>query len=90
LFQILAGYYRIAYSRDWTAVFRQIQFAEQMSDAIAIGRKAGLLVVGEDGKTLVPENTPFLFGIRYKDPVTGSDLLYPTMNVDSVVPGSRA
>ena len=90
LFQIPDGYMRIAYSQDWTAVFRQIQFAEDISDQIAIAKKAGLKVVGDDGKTSVAKNTAVVFVVEFKDPVTGNNILDSTMNVDSSSPSLPA
>ena len=84
LFQVPAGYARIAYSQDWRSVVRQIQTRGGVSQGIAIARKAGLIATGDNG-TLLTENTRLegdFFAIRFTDPVTGSTVLDETINVD--------
>jgi hypothetical protein len=83
-FQVPAGYTRIAYSQDWTGVVKQIQFAGGLSNGIAIARKAGLEVIGDDG-TPVTESTRFpgdFIALSYVDPVTGSMVLDESVNID--------
>jgi hypothetical protein len=85
LFQLPDGYIQIAYSQDWTAVVRQIQFAGGLSKGIAIARIAGLKAVGNDG-ILVTEHTPLprdFFTISFIDPVTGNEVLHESINTDS-------
>jgi hypothetical protein len=59
LFQIPVGYTRIAYSRDWTAVSTQMNFVEEMTDEIAIAKRAGLRVL-ETRRLSLPEDNPYV------------------------------
>jgi hypothetical protein len=89
VFELPPGYVRIAYSRDWTAVFKQMQFAENLSDQIAIAKKAGLRVF-EYGRISLPEDNPLVAAFQVCDPVTGSALVDPATNGDPVSPSLPA
>jgi hypothetical protein len=74
LFELPNGYNRIAFSRDWISLVKQIQFAG-FSDGIAIARKAGLRVE-EDAQLSHHQSASFI------DPVTGSTVLDISVNID--------
>jgi len=77
LFELPSGYNRIAFSRDWTPVVKQIAFAGALglSKGISIARKAGLRV--EEGSQL-----PNYRSASFIDPVTGSTVLHIDVNSD--------
>lgn len=89
VFQIPAWYVRLPYSRDWTAVARQMKFAEETSDRIAIAKKAGLRVF-EYGKISVRVENPSMAGIDVADPITGTSVVEPTIDFDSGSPALPA
>lgn len=68
LFELPTGYNRIAFSRDWTSVVKQIEFAGGLPQEIEIARKAGLRV--EEGARL-----PDYQSANFIDPVTGNSVL---------------
>src|SRR5208283_1168440 len=76
LFEIPVGYTRIAYSRDWTAVSTQMNFVEEMTDEIAIAKRAGLRVL-ESRKLSLPEDNPYVGSVTFRDPVTRSPIIDP-------------
>jgi hypothetical protein len=75
LFELPSGYNRIAFSRDWISVVKQIEFAGGLSKGISIARKAGLRV--EEGSQL-----PNYQSASFIDPVTGSTVLHIGVNID--------
>lgn len=76
LFELPTGYNRIAFSRDWRSVVKQIEFAEGLPQGIEIARKAGLRV--EEGPRL-----PDYQSASFIDPVTGNPVLNIGVNIDS-------
>lgn len=76
LFELPTGYNRIAFSRDWTSVIKQIEFAGGLPQEIEIARKAGLRV--EEGARLPDYQSASFF-----DPVTGNPVLNISVNIDT-------
>ncbi len=76
LFEIPVGHTRIAYSRDWAAVSRQMDFAESMTDSIAIAKRVGLRVL-ESKKLSLPEDDPYVGSVAFSDPVTKTPIVEP-------------
>jgi hypothetical protein len=76
LFELPAGYNRIAFSRDWKSVVKQIEFAGGLPDGIEIARKAGMRV--EEGTRL-----PDYQSVSFIDPVTGNSVLNMSVNTDT-------
>lgn len=79
LFELPAGYSRIAFSRDWRSIVQQIELAGEPSQEIEIARKAGLRVEEE-------QQSPDHRSASFVDPVTGSTVLDISVNIDSFHP----
>jgi hypothetical protein len=76
LFELPNGYNRIAFSRDWRSVVKQIEFAGGLPQEIEIARKAGLRV--EEGAQLRD-----YVSASFVDPVTGNPVLNISVNSDT-------
>jgi hypothetical protein len=76
LFELPAGYNRIAFSRDWKSVVQQIELAEGLPEGIEIARKAGLRVEEEP-------QLPDYHSASFFDPATGNPVLNIGVNIDS-------
>jgi hypothetical protein len=89
LFLVPERYARLTYSQDWTAALRQIKFAEELSDQIAIAKRAGLRIFRDELLSL-PEDNPSMAGVGFIDPIRSTSIVGPTIDVDSGLPGLPA